>query len=304
LPRIGRTSIATHWRSCGLPQSASCSENFVIPPDVFGQTLRQFGGKRTARGRGRISSLKGRRVPPKYPSLRGVGRTRGTTSLDCYRHQPAIFGTMPKPSHRTTFLAAEPDRVSAWRERLGTHGFKIGIAWQSAGASHLDKLRSIPLREFAELCEIPGGRLISLQKGTGVEDIPAAGFQVEMLGDSFDAGGGAFLDSAAVMMNLDLVSPLATRSLTSPTRWGARHSWRSCMFRNGAGCSIATTTPGIPRPDCFGSRAQVVGQVFLPALLMRYARVHLRPIERRPGLIPCLPLRAPRAPSAPRSRTI
>src|SRR5262247_2505947 len=39
LQRIGRTSIATHWRSCGLPQSASCSENFVIPPDVFGQTL-------------------------------------------------------------------------------------------------------------------------------------------------------------------------------------------------------------------------------------------------------------------------
>src|SRR5262249_6867243 len=39
LPRIGRTSIATRWCSCGLPQSASCSENFVIPPDVFGQTL-------------------------------------------------------------------------------------------------------------------------------------------------------------------------------------------------------------------------------------------------------------------------
>src|SRR6516162_7091416 len=40
--RIGRTSIATRWRSCGLPQSASCSENFVIPPDVFGQTLRDY----------------------------------------------------------------------------------------------------------------------------------------------------------------------------------------------------------------------------------------------------------------------
>src|SRR5262249_38430431 len=40
LQRIGRTSIATPWRFCGLPQSASCSENFVIPPDVFGQTLR------------------------------------------------------------------------------------------------------------------------------------------------------------------------------------------------------------------------------------------------------------------------
>src|SRR6516165_7962537 len=43
LPRIGRTSIATRWRSCGLPQSASCSENFVIPPDVFGQTLSLAG---------------------------------------------------------------------------------------------------------------------------------------------------------------------------------------------------------------------------------------------------------------------
>src|SRR5262245_57892217 len=40
--RIGRTSTATRWRSCGLPQSASCSENFVIPPDVFGQTLTDY----------------------------------------------------------------------------------------------------------------------------------------------------------------------------------------------------------------------------------------------------------------------
>src|SRR5215467_9117111 len=42
LQRIGRTSIATRWRFCGLPQSASCSENFVIPPDVFGQTLTAY----------------------------------------------------------------------------------------------------------------------------------------------------------------------------------------------------------------------------------------------------------------------
>ena len=119
---------------------------------------------------------------------------------------PGIHGTAPETVPRNgPFLTAEPDRVAAWRERLGTHGFKIGIAWQNAGASHLDKLRSIPLREFAALGAIPGVRLISLQKGAGVEDIPAAAFQVETLGDSFDEGGGAFLDSAAVMMNLDLV---------------------------------------------------------------------------------------------------
>jgi hypothetical protein len=104
-------------------------------------------------------------------------------------------------------LAAEPERIAAWRERLGTHGFKIGIAWQNAGASHLDKLRSIPLREFAPLCDIPGVRLISLQKGRGVEEIPAVAFgeRIETLGDGFDEGGGAFVDSAAVMMTLDLI---------------------------------------------------------------------------------------------------
>src|SRR5437588_12379636 len=29
LPRIGRTSIATRWRPCGLPQSASCSRRAI-----------------------------------------------------------------------------------------------------------------------------------------------------------------------------------------------------------------------------------------------------------------------------------
>src|SRR5208282_5201332 len=40
-PRIGRTSIARRSPSCASPQSASCSENFVIPLNVPGQTLRE-----------------------------------------------------------------------------------------------------------------------------------------------------------------------------------------------------------------------------------------------------------------------
>jgi hypothetical protein len=41
-------------------------------------------------------------------------------------------------------------------------------------------------------------RLISLQKGRSIEEIQAVEFgeRLETLGDSFDAGGGAFLDSA------------------------------------------------------------------------------------------------------------
>ena len=40
LPKTGRTSIARRSHSCASPQSASCYENFAIPLDVPGQTLR------------------------------------------------------------------------------------------------------------------------------------------------------------------------------------------------------------------------------------------------------------------------
>src|SRR5262249_44227325 len=121
---------------------------------------------------------------------------------------PGLLGTTPETVPRNgAFLAAEPQRVATWRERIGEHGYKIGIAWQNAGASHLDKLRSVPLREFDSLSVIPGVRLISLQKGPGVEEIDEIEFaeRIETLGESFDADGGAFLDTAAVMMNLDLI---------------------------------------------------------------------------------------------------
>src|SRR3979411_379815 len=38
-PRIGRISTERRSRSCASPQSASCSENYAIRPEVFGQTL-------------------------------------------------------------------------------------------------------------------------------------------------------------------------------------------------------------------------------------------------------------------------
>src|SRR5450432_623415 len=38
-PRIGRTSTEGRSRSCASPQSASCSENSAIPPEVSGQAL-------------------------------------------------------------------------------------------------------------------------------------------------------------------------------------------------------------------------------------------------------------------------
>jgi tetratricopeptide (TPR) repeat protein len=120
---------------------------------------------------------------------------------------PLVLNITPDTIPRTAcYLKAEPERVQKWREHLGTHDFKIGIAWQGNAKMAMDKTRSIPLREFAPLAELPGVRLIALQKGPGVEQVAEVSFKdrLETFADDFDADA-AFLDTAAVMMHLDLV---------------------------------------------------------------------------------------------------
>jgi ADP-heptose:LPS heptosyltransferase len=63
------------------------------------------------------------------------------------------------------------------------------------------------LRALHRLAQIPGVRLISLQKNHGVEQLAELppGMKVETLGDDFDAGPDALIDTAAAMEHLDLI---------------------------------------------------------------------------------------------------
>ena len=104
------------------------------------------------------------------------------------------------------YLSAEPDLIRRWRERIGTHGFKIGVAWRG-NPQALDKTRFIPLPDFMPLARLPRVRLISLQRQDGLDqlgDLPAD-VSIETLGDDFCNGPDAFVDTAAVMANLDLI---------------------------------------------------------------------------------------------------
>ncbi|HEY2011642.1 MAG TPA: tetratricopeptide repeat-containing glycosyltransferase family protein [Rhizomicrobium sp.] len=110
------------------------------------------------------------------------------------------------------YLSAEPQRTDYWKHRLGSGGFKIGISWQGEKRwqgedKPEDRTRSFALRLFQGISKVPGVRLISLQKGDGVEQLAALpdAMAVETLGDEFDAGSQSFLDTAAVMQSLDLV---------------------------------------------------------------------------------------------------
>jgi tetratricopeptide (TPR) repeat protein len=121
---------------------------------------------------------------------------------------PRVLGTMADAVPNCgPYISADPARVAQWRERLGSTGFKVGITWQGSTEFRLDRTRSLPLAAFAPLAEIADGRLISLQKGLGEEQIGEVAFRdrIETLGEHFDEDGGAFADTAAVMMSLDLV---------------------------------------------------------------------------------------------------
>ncbi len=105
------------------------------------------------------------------------------------------------------YLAADPVRIAAWRARIATQGFRVGICWQGAIGGDVDIGRSFPVRQFETLAGMPGIRLISLQKNAGAEqlrDLPA-GMSVETFGDALDPGPAAFVDTAAVMENLDII---------------------------------------------------------------------------------------------------
>jgi tetratricopeptide (TPR) repeat protein len=121
---------------------------------------------------------------------------------------PRAFGAKPnRILAEIPYLGAEPERVRRWAGSIGSRGLRIGISWQGSPNIKADTARSVPLESFAPLAKIDGVRLISLQKNAGVDQLArgSLGFTVESLGDDFDAGPNAFVDTAAVVAGLDLV---------------------------------------------------------------------------------------------------
>jgi len=137
---------------------------------------------------------------------------------------PGILGTELATIPATVpYLHADSALVEHWKSRKSevgsrksehlhltsdirhrTSDFLVGIAWQGNPAYGHDRQRSIPLTHFARLARVEGIQLISLQKGPGTEQLPGQ-FPVLDLGNGLDEASGPFMDTAAVVMNLDLV---------------------------------------------------------------------------------------------------
>ncbi len=118
---------------------------------------------------------------------------------------PAVLGhTLRDAPGDVPYLTADSALTEQWKQRLSAYrGRKIGIHWR-VGHVQRGHLRMIPLNEFAPLSKIPGVQLFSLQKGPGSEEIANLPAIVD-LGRNLDENTGAFVETAAVLKNLDLL---------------------------------------------------------------------------------------------------
>ncbi len=154
---------------------------------------------------------------------------------------PLAFGTdVTTIPNQVPYLEAEPERVDRWAGRIGRGKLTIGICWQGS-VRRFDRGRSFSVTEFSGISKIPGVHLISLHKGAGetqLDKLPED-MAVETLGEDFDAGSDAFLDTAAVMTCCDLIITSDTAvvhlagALGRPVWLALRHvpDWRWLLDR-------------------------------------------------------------------------
>lgn len=118
------------------------------------------------------------------------------------------------------YLFADPTLADLWHQKLHnpvrtssaeTH-LNIGICWRG-DASHSEH-KFMPFRYFEQLAQLPGITVYSLQKNDPASNITPAdqakGSSIRQFDKDFDSTHGRFMDTAAVMKNLDLVITVDT----------------------------------------------------------------------------------------------
>ncbi len=117
----------------------------------------------------------------------------------------------------TPYLCADPELVEYWRAQLsGDTNFKIGICWQGNPNYALYVLRLIVAAKsvragiFARLTNLEGVSVYVLQRYDAHEANELDGTPCKFFDTSFDNDHGRFMDTAAVMKNLDLVVTIDT----------------------------------------------------------------------------------------------
>ncbi len=157
--------------------------------------------------------------PPLVPLLRHCGpalevlpQGAALPQIDAQASLMSLPGllamSLDDPAARPPYLRPAAELVDSWhRELAGYDRFKIGIVWQGNPDYRGDQFRSVRLAEFLPLADVSGATFFSLQKGFGGEQVGelADRFAVVDLAPRLDNDSGPFMDTAAVMANMNLI---------------------------------------------------------------------------------------------------
>ncbi|WP_431857294.1 tetratricopeptide repeat protein [Azospirillum sp.] len=128
------------------------------------------------------------------------------------------------------YLKAEPELTAQWADRMGPRkGLRVGLVWAGNPEFKDDRNRSPRLGAVLPLLDVPGVEFFALQKGAGRQDLET--YRDRLPANFVDLGDGIgnFADTAAIMMNLDLV----ISSCTAPPHLAgalARPTWTILPF--------------------------------------------------------------------------
>lgn len=152
----------------------------------------------------------------------------------------------PHSAPRQAFLAANPERVAHWRERLRRDGagLKVGVSWRGGADAKARKIRSIAPAIFAELLAGGAADFIALQYGATSDEVAAISPalrhfpEVDALGN-FDEFA-ALVSALDVVVSVDnstvhLAGALGVKTLVllpvySEWRWGNAESGTSPWY--------------------------------------------------------------------------
>lgn len=133
---------------------------------------------------------------------------------------PMIFDTQIETTpHNVPYIHAKPELVAYWADKLkDDHNFKIGICWQGNPNYRTQFLRqavagkSMHVKHFEPIARLKGISLYNLQKMGGENQLKelAPDVEIKSFGADFDNQHGRFMDTMAVMKNLDLIITIDT----------------------------------------------------------------------------------------------
>jgi Flp pilus assembly protein TadD len=119
---------------------------------------------------------------------------------------PLAFGTtLETIPANVPYLTPAPDRIAAWRNRIGNPDgrLRVGLVWAGRPTQQYDRWRSGRFEHFAPLAKVKPVQFFSLQKGPAAGQ--AANAPPEMGLIDWTADLHDFAETAALIANLDLV---------------------------------------------------------------------------------------------------